>query len=529
MRRWGQTALFCVLLNLFYPLSLAKAETLADIDAEIQANRTIKADRGGLDAYNIYEGVTNSRLDRKITILQSSGVSPWFYKSGTGTTNYTNFYSFTSLPGVTDTALDLVTTTSVQRLYRRGKTSVMETSGRLGAWWSSAYRGIETTRNDLAVLSSWGSDLQRIYVIDMPAGYTLIGGVASPMEKDGEYRAGGAYQYYFNGALQNWVVYALYAPDYLKSYSGSVTSAQRLGQSIAADLGFHMNQTRYQSSSGQMPVLDTSGDFWLSGYADNVELTELDGVAANSQTTGMSIGWQRLAYGGRRGEKSKLYVGLMFGRGNNNQKYVSGVENKTQTAIGGVYGLYMNDPEGARSWYGSASFLYGGLDFNNSALGETTGTGFSQNYLGNIALLTLENGVSFRQSHGWTLEPQVQFSYAKVILRDFTDRMGALITLRQGEAFWGRAGIEARRTIAHKGNRQSRYWGRLSFSHRFSPGNEVDVSGDRAFSEMEKNRFVLAVGADLQMSRKCFLQGEASRVFGGEKGFQGNLALKYVW
>ena len=77
--------------------------------------------------------------------------------------------------------------------------------------------------------------------------------------------------------------------------------------------------------------------------------------------------------------------------------------------------------------------------------------------------------------------------------------------------------------------RKSRYWARASYVHEFSARNEVDIAGDRAISEPKKNRFVLAIGADLQLSRKFSLQGEIAQVFGGEKGLQGNLALKYSW
>ena len=171
------------------PLPTAMAETLADIDAEIQGNRSIQTHRSGLDAYNIYDGVTNSRLDRKWTILQAAGISSYFL-----TADYKNFYSFTGLAGVTDTRLELVTTAATQRLYRRGTGATSEISrGYFGAWWGDRYRGIQASHDEQAILAAWGSDLQRIYVMDVPAGVTLVGGIASPMEKDGEYRAGGAY------------------------------------------------------------------------------------------------------------------------------------------------------------------------------------------------------------------------------------------------------------------------------------------------------------------------------------------------
>ncbi len=548
LRRVTTTGLAFLMAILFLlPYSLVSAETLADIDAEIQSNRTIKSDRGGYDAYNIYEGVTNNRLDRKIEIIKAvGGVSPRFYTNGAGVTDYTNFYSFTSLEGVTDTKLDIVKTSSTQRLYRRGDSGYREALGYPGSWWGGQYLGIQGSRDKQAILAAWGSDLQRIYVIDVPAGYTLVGGLASPMEKNGEYREGGVYQYYFRGASIGWLVYALYAPDYLKSYSGAVTSAQKAGRSIAADLGAHLNQTRYEgirNDANGESVADTriqepsrqEGDFWLRGFGGNVDYSEIDGSSVNSQTAGMSIGWQRMTNGRKHGDKSRSYFGVMLGQSSNYQRFGisqygdGNVENRTRATVGGIYGLYINRLDSSRSWYGNWSVLHGGLSFNNTMQGELAGTGLKQDYNGNITMITLENGVSFRQSNGWVLEPQLQFSYTKIRQNDFNDNLGALVSLKKGDSVWGRLGLEARRTIVYTPERKSRYWARASYVHEFSARNEVDIAGDRAISEPKKNRFVLAIGADLQLSRKFSLQGEIAQVFGGEKGLQGNLALKYSW
>ena len=532
LRRVSVISVFLVFALLLPNGRFVSAETLADIDAEIQTNKTIQAHRPGLDAYNIYDGVTDARLDRKITILKTTNVNSRFYQRWDNTLGayvavYDNFYSFTGTVGVTDTKLDLVTTTTVQRLYRRGAGATSEINrGYFGAWWGDKYRGIQASRDEQAILASWGSDLNRIYVIDMPAGYTLVGGVAAPMEKDGEYRAGGAYQYYYSGTLSTmmgWLVYALYAPDYLKSYSGAVTSAQHAGRGVANDLGLHLNQTRYAG----IPFTG-EGEFWLRGFAGNSNFAESDSSAVSSQTGGLSLGWQRLSNGGKPADKSRAYFGLMAAQASNLQKYASNVENRTQATVGGIYGLYVNRPDSARSWYGHWSLLHGGLTFNNTVPGEL-GYGLKQEYKGNITVLTLENGVSLRQKHGWVLEPQLQLSYTKVGQNDFIDKLGAPVSLKQGESFQGRLGLSARRTIGHSSQRQSSYWAKLSYIHNFSGRNEVDIAGDRAVSEANRNSYQLGLGADLQLNRQWSLQGEVAQLFGGETGFQGNLALKLAW
>ncbi len=523
---------FLIAMMLLAPLRSVSAETLADIDQEIQSDPTFKTDREGLDAYNVYEGVTDDRLDRKISILEEEGINRRFFQTGAGVTDYTNFYSFTSRVGVTDTKLDLVTTDSTLRLYRRGNSGYKEALGYLGSWWGDQYRGIQESRDQQAILAAWGSDLQRIYVIDVPAGYTLIGGIAAPMERNGEYRNGGAYQYYYRGASTDWLVYALYAPDYLKSYSGAVTGAQKVGRSIATDLGAHLDQTRYaigtHSLAGAATAKDREGELWLRGFGGNMEYNETDGSAVNSETAGMSIGWQRML-SGTSADHSKSYWGVMLGQGTNAQKYeTSDVKTNARATVGGLYGLYIDSPESPRSWYGSCSFLYGGLSFDNTVPGEL-GYGLDQEYDGNIAVLTVENGISFRLQKGWTIEPQQQFSYTIIEQSDFNDNLGARVSLQQGDAFWGRFGVEVRKTLGNAPENKSSVWTRLSYIHDFSSRNEVSVAGDLAISELDRNSSVLAVGTEVKLHQSLSLQGQIAQVFDGERGWQGNLSLNYTW
>lgn len=512
---------------------LALAATLSDIDQEIQSDKTFKTDRGGLDAYNIYQGITNSRLDRKIEILQGAGIHPRFYQTGAGVRDYTNFYSFTGQAGVTDTKLDLITTESTLRLYRRGGSEYKEASGYLGSWWAGEYRGVREGRDELAILTAWGSDLQRIYVIDVPAGYTLVGGLTAPMERNGEYRNGGAYQYYYRGAPADLLVYALYAPDYLKSYSGAVTSAQKAGRGIATDLGMYLHQARYGANNDHKvedgDLNARQGEFWLRGFGGDLDYSEKDGSSVESQTMGMSVGWQRMFSGQSSADQSRSYLGFMFGQGGNLQKFgASGVENNSRATVGGIYGLYIAAPESPTSWYGNGSLLFGGLSMNNTVPGEL-GYGLDQEYDGNIAVLTVENGISFRRENGWSLEPQLQLSYTKIHQSNFQDNLGARISLQQGDSFWGRLGLEVRKTLSNTDEWQITPWTRFSYVRDFSDANEVIVAGDLARSELEANSYVLAIGTDVKLNQRWSLQGQIEEFFDGERGLQGNLAVRFSW
>ena len=522
--------LLAVLWGLMSSVQAGINEDLGAIDTVIQTNKT-PVRVAGEPAYNIYQGATAVLLGQKKDIMVAAGFG--FFK-------LSDTYSFTSTPLYTDTKFTVTTLSSTMRIYRRGNGGAISeiTRGYFGSWWGDRYRGVEASRDEQAILAAWGSDLQRIYVVDVPAGYTLAGGLAAPMEKDGEYRAGGAYQYYFSSALRSWLVYALYAPDYLKSYSGAVTSAQQTGRSVANDLGLHLNQTRYagirfpdggdSGDAAKVRQVEREGEFWLRGFAGNSNFSESDNSTVNSQTGGISLGWQRLTSGGRSADKSRTYFGLLAATSSNLQKYGSNVENRTQATIGGIYGLHVNRPYSARSWYGHWSLLHGGLTFNNTVPGEL-GYGLKQEYNGNITVLTLENGVSLRQKYGWVLEPQLQLSYTKVYQNDFADKLGAPVSLKQGESFRGRLGLAARRTIEHSSQRQSSYWAKLSYIQQFSGRNEVDIAGDRAISEANRSSWQLGLGADLQLNHRWSLQGEVAQLFGGETGFQGNLALKLAW
>ncbi|OGR18983.1 MAG: hypothetical protein A2X81_17165 [Desulfobacterales bacterium GWB2_56_26] len=514
-------------IYLLLPASFASAETLADIDQEIQSEPSFKTYSGGLDAFNIYDGVTDSRLNRKIAILMNADINPRFFQTADGSRDYSNFYSFTSTAGVTDTKLDIVTTDSNLRLFRRGNSGYKEALGHLGSWWSDRYRGIQDSRDQLAILEAWGSDLQRIYVIDVPTGYTLLAGIAAPMERNGEYRNGGAYQYYYRGAPASWLTYALYAPDYLKSYSGAITSAQQAGRSIATDLAAQLDQTRH-AIPGNHPAQgeESLGELWLRAYGGDVNYS--DGGNVNSRTAGMSLGWQRMINGWSSDESSS-YLGILLGQGINFQQYgMSGVENESKAMVAGIYGLYTHAPASDRSWYGSISLLYGGLNLDNSVPGEL-GYALEQEYDGNVTILTIENGISFRSQSGWSVEPQLQFLYTNVDQDSFHDSLGARISLEQGNSYRGGLGIEVRKNLYDTADKRLDVWTKLRYVHDFSDANEVWVAGDLAKSNVEQNVYGLTLGSEWKLDHRWSLQCQIEEVFDGAKGLQGNLAINYIW
>ena len=523
--------------------AVVRAETLADVDADIQRGNTSPIRIAGQAAVNVYTDVSgnpNVLLERKVAILREAGITN-FASSGA----YSNFYSFTGKMGYTDTKIDLVTTQAVTRLYRRGTSGRQETQSYLGSWWSGSYLGVEATRNGQAVLAAWGSDLQRIYVVAVPAGTTLVGGLASPMEQGGEYRAGGAYQYYYRGAPRSWLLYALYAPDYLKSYSAAVSGAQRLGFRAMDSLSEHLEEARHRAitdggsaslerkaaepvaDSGKKAMRPANQDgFWMKYYQG--DSTVADGMdRLGGQFQGGHLGWERRVSGPE--EKYQRHWGFLLGQGQLDQTVqAGGVQNHLTHTYAGVYEWLQSPPDAPRVVYHSLALLYGRLRMDNRVPGEM-GYGLRQKYNGNLLSVSAESGVTFRQSRGWLLEPQLQLFYAKVLQSEFEDQLGAPVTLRHAESLTGRAGLLAQRRIVTRGGKISRFWLKASYLHEFSGRNRVDVAGDADSSGGGRNKVQLNVGVSAAMSAQWRVRAEVSRFFGDETGYGGGILFENSW
>ncbi len=517
-----KVAAFVVFVGALLLLHPVSAETLADVDAEIQTDKTLIRVTGQ-DAYNVYAGVTNDRLDRKIAILNAAGITN-FASSG----KYSNFYSFTGQPGVTDTKIDIVNTTSTLRLYRRGDSQAKETQGYLGSWWGQNYLGINETRNAQAVLTAWGSDLKHIYVIDMPAGYSLVGGFASPMEKNGEYRFGGAYQYYYRGALRSWVVYALNAPDYLESYAAAVTGAQKAARNSSEDISGHLTDLRYQSLTERQPASRQLSNVWFRIYGGHSQYSDNSGDFS-ADAGGMHAGWEKMVKGGNGKELDHMHIGALIGRGTLNQNdSASGVKNSVTNNYAGLYGLYQSKPAGSRSWYGSAVAMIGRIEYNNQIPGES-GYGLNQTYGGNVLGISMENGVTFRQTKGWFIEPQVQLLYTKILQNNFQDNLGATVSLAGNESLLGRIGVMVLRKIQDNEGRQTKFWVKASYLREFCGANTVNVAGDTAISNNGRNYYQVSAGTRYDIARNVSINADAARTFGDEQGYRFSLLMTKAW
>ena len=519
---------FCLYIQLLF-MSVAAAdaaqvtvwnEQLAVIDAQIQAQGLEPTQSvSGQAAAKIVPGVTAALLEQKRQILVNAGFTKF-----ASVNSYGNFYSFTSQNGYTDTQVRLVETTAPLQLLRRGNHQNANeiAQGFLGAWWSPSYYSVEDSRNRQAILKQWGSDLQDIYVISVPAGTTLVAGEASPMSQNGESRSGGAYQYWKRSGQSentlNWLVYALYAPNYLSSYSQALVGAQRLGREALGDVSQHLLELRTHKASAE--------GLWMQPYGRNGAYVDNAGKSFHNQSYGLHLGWDRPL---KTGLDQQAYWGLVVGQGRGSlSQSAANVTNQLAANYGGVYGVQRSGIGSAVSPYWQGSFLYGHLSIDNEVPGYY-GYGLRQRYGGSMVAASLEHGITLRRTAELTVEPQVQLLYVSVDHAAISDKLGATVSVKQGVSLQGRAGLEVRHASLTAQQLPQSVWLRGDYIREFKGDSIALVSGEEAHSFGGRQRYVLSVGAQRALPGGWLLQGQVEKSFGSERGLQGQWKLSKSW
>ena len=516
--------LACAVLGfaLMASLNAGWNEDLAAIDTQIHTATTPTYRQG--DAANVLPGVTTALLEQKRLILVSAGFTWFAPATTTGTYDYTNFFSFTGTLGQTDTQLGVVETTRPMLLFRRGYPD--EPSRRLGAWWGGSYLSTQATRDTQAVLAAWGSPLTGIYVISVPTGTRMIAGYASPMQRDSEYRAGGAYQYWLNSRDNNWLVYALYAPDYLGSYVLAVSGAQKLSRDAIDGLVAQLREIASTAGRGNR-AHGGDADFWLRATASDTDYQPGIGREFNARGKGMMLGWGKTVAGS--GSAARLHAGLMVGRSLLRQADdISGLKGDIAANYGGLYAVYGRPSGEAFPWYVSGAILYGRLKFTNNVPGYL-GRGLEQKYSGNSASASLEAGMPVGLGCGWSLSPQVQFAATRVSHGDFSDQLGADVSIKQGYARWARLGMQVDKTLLRKNHRTFSFWASSGVIREFASGNAVEVSGEAAAGERIGPVYQFDGGLRYGWNERCTLQGAIGRLAGDERGYRGSVSFTVCW
>ena len=511
-RRWPR-ALFGIGLACLPASSWAGwNEDLAALDAQIQSVTGAMTMQG--NAVNVIPGVTSALLEQKRQILVDAGFT-WFAPAASGGGySYSNFYSFTDTPGETTTALRIEETTSVQTLYRRGYPN--EPAQRLGAWWSGRYFSTEAARDEQAVLAAWGSPLTGIYVIEVPAGTRMVSGKASPMQSGDEYRAGGTNQYWLNTRNNDWLVYALYAPDYYASYVLGGVGAQKLERNVIDGLAEPLRTRLATGGRG------AESRFWLSSTAGQIDYLPDLGTKVRAHSKGLLLG-------GDWAISERCLVGLLVGRSLFDQRVTaSGVTSDLAGNFGGVYASYRPAGPDWLPWQVSGAVLYGQVKWHNQVPGYLD-RGLVQDYSGHMVAASVAVDAPFELGRGWRLTPQVQLAGTTLSQDDFNDKLGATISLERGRACWARAGAELEKALLRQVNQRLSLYVRGAAQHEFTGGARVAISGESVEAGHAEPIYRFDVGLRYAWAERFALQVGAARIEGAEEGYQGDATLTVGW
>lgn len=495
---------------------------LAAIDAQIRAASGAAWQHG--NAVNVLPGVTDVLLEQKRVILVDAGFT-WFAPANSaGGYDYGNFYSFTGVAGRTDTQLRIVETTEATLLYRRGYPN--EPSRRLGAWWSASYLSPEATRDELAVLDAWGNPLTGIYVVSVPAGTRMIAGLTSPMQAGDEFRAGGAGQYWLNSRDNDWLVHALYAPDYLGSYVLAIAGAQKLGRDALDSLTFQLRDFATRDDRGEAGVGDGL-ESWFRVSAGDTDYRTISGDETDARGEGFLLGCGKTLVGSAA--TARLHAGVVVGRSTLRQTdESSGVEGCIDGNLGGLYAVYRRPSAERFPWYVSGSVLYGRLWFDNRVPGWL-GRGLRQRYRGRAVSGSLEAGVPLSLGAGWTVTPRAQLAGSRLGRGAFRDELGAAVSTEHGHALWTQLGAEIAKSVFRSEGRSLSLWASGAVVREFAGGSEAVVAGEPATGRRIGTQYQIDAGLRLAWAGRYRLQGAIGRVADGERGYRGSASIAIEW
>ena len=495
---------------------------LAAIDAQIRAVAGPTYQQG--NAVGVLAGVTATALERKRLILVDAGFT-WFAPANAAAGyNYGNFYSFTGTAGQTDTQLRIVETTGATLLYRRGYPN--EPSQRLGAWWAGTYLSPDSTRDELAVLAAWGNPLTGIYVASVPAGTRMIAGLTSPMQAGTEFRAGGSAQYWLNSRDNDWLVYALYAPDYLGSYVAAVAGAQKLNRDAADGLtaqlrDFATREDRAETGSGDKT------ECWFRTTAGDADYEPFPGGPFSARGESCLLGYGMTVWG--TSSTARLHAGVVIGRAVLRQSAAgSGIHGHIASNLGGLYAIYRRPSAERFPWYMSAAVIHGRLWFDNTVPGYL-GHGLEQSYRGSMTSASLEAGVPLKLGHGWTVTPQAQFAANRVAHGDFLDGLGAAVSLDIGHELRTRLGAQLDKTLFRRDRHQLSLWASGGAVREFSGCNRIAVAGETAMGRRFDWAYQVDTGLRFDWSERLSLRASGGRIWGDERGYRGSTAISVAW
>ncbi len=191
----------------------------------------------------------------------------------------------------------------------------------------------------------------------------------------------------------------------------------------------------------------------------------------------------------------------------------------------GLSGFYVDGQAGA-TWYDS--------DLKTSLLGDMADGNNAFGYA-----LSIEIGQRLEFAGAWALTPQAQLVYSSVEFDDFTDALGADVSMGDGESLKGRAGLALEYQDSWKDGsgdiQRASVYGIANLQYEFLDGTSVDASGNEFETELDPLWGGVGIGGSYNLDNDRYaLFGEVSantslENFTDSYSFNGNAGIHVSW
>ncbi|WP_271894266.1 autotransporter outer membrane beta-barrel domain-containing protein [Candidatus Phyllobacterium onerii] len=213
-------------------------------------------------------------------------------------------------------------------------------------------------------------------------------------------------------------------------------------------------------------------------------------------------------------------------------------ENQSGTLMGGVtfqYGEISTDVSslfgkgsidtdgygfgGTLTWLAQNGFYVDGQTqlnwYDSDITSDTLGRSLTDGNDGFGYTLSLETGKRIVVDENWSITPQVQLAYSNIDFDDFTDPIGADVSLNKSDSLKGRLGVSADYQNAWQDSSgrmaRSNVYGLANLYHEFLDGSEVDLAGVNFANESDRTWGGVGAGGSYSWADdKYALYGEVS-------------------
>ncbi|WP_022820188.1 autotransporter outer membrane beta-barrel domain-containing protein [Fusobacterium russii] len=148
---------------------------------------------------------------------------------------------------------------------------------------------------------------------------------------------------------------------------------------------------------------------------------------------------------------------------------------------------------------------------------------------GNSYILSSELGKSYKLNESWKIEPQIQFVYQYLKLKDFKDDV-RVVSYGNNNSLRGRFGF---RIIKDKDSKISLY-GLSNIWHDFKNSFETSIGNDKVKEKYASTWGEIGLGMKISITDSTSIYGDIryENSFGSSnkyRGYRGTLGIKYTW